>query len=805
VSEGEPSKEETMRSDRRTFDGAVVVVVVMALAASTGWAQQQRPPRPRLEPKPVPTPAVPAPVAPPAAPRPALGLHLVLPQAAQPAPHLTAGALAIPTPPPGGFGIVSSGAAGGGRFFDSDGGAEAWLGSGGYGIQAFGIEGGGLLTSSDSSGYAYLGSSGWGINAVGTSGGGSFYDVDSSGHAYVGFGDVGIHAEGSSVAGYFKCTAGTGAAQLGAGNFGIVAYASEGGGYFQDSDGSGYAYVGSGNRGVEGYGSDAGGYFQETTNTGRAWVGASGYGISAYGNTMGGNFADGDSSGYAHVGVGDRGIEASGNEMGGYFKDANESGYAYVGYGDYGIRAFGNGVGGYFKDTNGSGEALLAHNDRGIEASGDDAGGYFANADSGNANVAFGDYGIYALGNTAGGYFGDLDGSGIALVGYSTYKIYGNGSVSFVQNHPTDPAAVIVYAAPEGDEVATYTRGSARLVGGEARVPLGETFKWVTNPDIGLTAHLTPHGEPVPLAVVSLTTEELVVRGPSNAPDGLVFDYLVYGLRIGFEETAVVQEKKQESYIPSMKDHRELLARRPDLARYTALARYSSERQAMGVTEEFKLDRANALKAAIHEFDPAVDKVEVSQPPEISARPGQPGQEGAGTHAATTARPISLGADLVPSERTVPALPAVIGGESQDIRARSFSSPREQVATRLTVSGDVEPGDVLVVDREHPQLFARGDRSADPTVVGVVVADAGVALGAQGGEGPSAPVALSGIARCKVDATFGAIMPGDLLVSSPTPGHAMREASPLPGTVVGKALEPLASGHGSIRILVMLH
>jgi hypothetical protein len=55
-----------------------------------------------------------------------------------------------------------------------------------------------------------------------------------------------------------------------------------------------------------------------------------------------------------------------------------------------------------------------------------------------------------------------------------------------------------------------------------------------------------------------------------------------------------------------------------------------------------------------------------------------------------------------------------------------------------------------------------------------------------------------------VDASFGAIAPGDLLVSAPTPGHAMREAAPLPGTVVGKALEPLAAGQGIIRVLVML-
>ena len=142
--------------------------------------------------------------------------------------------------------------------------------------------------------------------------------------------------------------------------------------------------------------------------------------------------------------------------------------------------------------------------------------------------------------------------------------------------------------------------------------------------------------------------------------------------------------------------------------------------------------------------------------------------------------------------------------DDQDLHARSFSSPREQLATRVAVAGLVEAGDVLVVDRERPELFVRGERPADPAVVGVVVGEAGVALGARPSEGASAQVALSGIARCKVDASFGAIAPGDLLVSAPTPGHAMRDASPLPGTVVGKALEPLASGQGIIRILVML-
>ena len=66
------------------------------------------------------------------------------------------------------------------------------------------------------------------------------------------------------------------------------------------------------------------------------------------------------------------------------------------------------------------------------------------------------------------------------------------------------------------------------------------------------------------------------------------------------------------------------------------------------------------------------------------------------------------------------------------------------------------------------------------------------------------PVALSGMALCKVDAGYGSIMPGDLLTTSPTAGHAMRADDPPPGTILGKALEPLDTGTGLIKVLVML-
>jgi hypothetical protein len=66
-------------------------------------------------------------------------------------------------------------------------------------------------------------------------------------------------------------------------------------------------------------------------------------------------------------------------------------------------------------------------------------------------------------------------------------------------------------------------------------------------------------------------------------------------------------------------------------------------------------------------------------------------------------------------------------------------------------------------------------------------------------------MAVVGIVPCKVSAENGPIAPGDLLVTSSTPGHGMRDANPRVGTVIGKALESLESGTGVIRVLVTLH
>jgi hypothetical protein len=69
-----------------------------------------------------------------------------------------------------------------------------------------------------------------------------------------------------------------------------------------------------------------------------------------------------------------------------------------------------------------------------------------------------------------------------------------------------------------------------------------------------------------------------------------------------------------------------------------------------------------------------------------------------------------------------------------------------------------------------------------------------------------ATIALVGKVYCKVDADAGAIAVGDLLTTSDTLGHAMKMSDPAKGfgSVLGKALRPMASGRGLLPILVAL-
>ena len=67
------------------------------------------------------------------------------------------------------------------------------------------------------------------------------------------------------------------------------------------------------------------------------------------------------------------------------------------------------------------------------------------------------------------------------------------------------------------------------------------------------------------------------------------------------------------------------------------------------------------------------------------------------------------------------------------------------------------------------------------------------------------PVAVLGIVPCKVSAENGAVQPGDLLVTSSTPGYAMKAPDDVRiGTVVGKAMGSVPAGSGVIRVYVTI-
>jgi hypothetical protein len=123
----------------------------------------------------------------------------------------------------------------------------------------------------------------------------------------------------------------------------------------------------------------------------------------------------------------------------------------------------------------------------------------------------------------------------------------------------------------------------------------------------------------------------------------------------------------------------------------------------------------------------------------------------------------------------------------------------------------LEPADVVSLDPSTDRIV-RSHIPNDVLVVGVISSKPAVLLNVDH-DTPNEnafPVALCGRVPCKVVDENGAIRKGDLLTSSSIPGHAMR-AQPIdiggetfyrPGTIIGKAFEPMESASGVIEIVV---
>ncbi|MFY9618745.1 MAG: hypothetical protein WAM70_14100 [Pyrinomonadaceae bacterium] len=145
-----------------------------------------------------------------------------------------------------------------------------------------------------------------------------------------------------------------------------------------------------------------------------------------------------------------------------------------------------------------------------------------------------------------------------------------------------------------------------------------------------------------------------------------------------------------------------------------------------------------------------------------------------------------------------------------DIKASgTIHAKYQDLAEWVPSSEQLAAGTVVVLDTTKSNQVIASGTAYDTRVAGVISAQPGITLG-ESGEG-KVLVATTGRVRVKVDASRGPIQIGDLLVTSEVAGVAMKSEPVefagrkmhMPGTIIGKALEPLAKG-SSGEILVLL-
>jgi len=140
----------------------------------------------------------------------------------------------------------------------------------------------------------------------------------------------------------------------------------------------------------------------------------------------------------------------------------------------------------------------------------------------------------------------------------------------------------------------------------------------------------------------------------------------------------------------------------------------------------------------------------------------------------------------------------------------NIAAKYQDVAEWVPAAAQLAAGTVVVLDSTKSNQVVSSSSSYDTRVAGVVSTQPGITLGEQSEH--KVLVATTGRVRVKVDATDGPIEIGDLLVTSSREGFAMK-SMPVeiggsrihrPGTLIGKALEPLAGGTGEILVLLSL-
>jgi hypothetical protein len=147
---------------------------------------------------------------------------------------------------------------------------------------------------------------------------------------------------------------------------------------------------------------------------------------------------------------------------------------------------------------------------------------------------------------------------------------------------------------------------------------------------------------------------------------------------------------------------------------------------------------------------------------------------------------------------------------SGEISGGTIVARYQDVAEWVESSQALPAGTVVVLDHTKSNQVIASSQAYDTRVAGVISLQPGITLG-ENGSG-KVLVETTGRVKVKVDATAGPILVGDLLVTGDKEGVA-KKSEPLslggvqihrPGTLIGKALEPLEKGSGEILVLLSL-
>jgi hypothetical protein len=129
----------------------------------------------------------------------------------------------------------------------------------------------------------------------------------------------------------------------------------------------------------------------------------------------------------------------------------------------------------------------------------------------------------------------------------------------------------------------------------------------------------------------------------------------------------------------------------------------------------------------------------------------------------------------------------------------------------------ISAGDVVIIDKNNKKHVLKSSSSYNTLVAGIISTAPNYLAGnlVENNEILDREeirkrgyrmLALTGQVPCNVSTENGPIEIGDLLTTSNTPGYAMKVTDKMAamGAIVGKAMEPLATGRGKIIVLVTL-